>query len=272
MFTDTPLAGNPVAVFADGAELEPDLMQRTARELNLSETVFLGRGEDGCDASIRIFTPAVELPFAGHPTLGAAFVVGERDGLEVLQLRTGVGPVRVELARDGDQLTYGEMEQPLPRRVEFAGTQELLRALGVDRSELPIEAYSNGPVHVYVALASSEAVAALAPDHRALERLGTLNVSCFACTGKGQVHTRMFAPGLGISEDPATGSAAGPLALHLALSGQIAFGQRIEIRQGAEIGRPSLLRARVEGGVDAIERVLVGGAAVQVASGSYRLK
>ncbi len=261
-----------MAVFAEGAELAPDLMQRVARELNLSETVFLGPGEDGCDASVRIFTPAVELPFAGHPTLGAAFVVGERDGLDVVRLGTGAGPVRLELGRKGGQVTYGEMEQPLPRRVEFAEAKELLRALGVDRSELPVEAYSNGPVHVYVALASSEAVATLAPDFRAVERLGKLNVSCFACTGERQVHTRMFAPGLGIAEDPATGSAAGPLALHLALTAQIAFGQEIEIHHGAEIGRPSLLRARVQGGKEAIERVLVGGAAVQVASGSYRLK
>ena len=112
-------------------------------------------------------------------------------------------------------------------------------------------------------LAGEVEVASLKPDMSSLAALGALNVSCFAGTGE-RYKTRMFAPGIGIAEDPATGSAAGPLALHLALRRRIAFGQRIEISQGVEIRRPSLLYARVDGSADAVERVRVGGAAVVV--------
>jgi trans-2,3-dihydro-3-hydroxyanthranilate isomerase len=123
---------------------------------------------------------------------------------------------------------------------------------------------------VYVVLDGEHAVAALSPDLRALGALGELNVSCAAGSG-GSWKSRMFAPALGVPEDPATGSAAGPLAVHLARHGRIAFGQEIEIRQGAEIGRPSLLRARAVGSADAIERVEVGGSAVIVARGEFVL-
>ena len=111
---------------------------------------------------------------------------------------------------------------------------------------MPVEVYVNGPRHVYVELAGKDAVAALSPDLRALAALGEFGVSCFAGSG-AQWRTRMFAPALGVPEDPATGSAAGPLAVHLARHGRIAFGEEIEIRQGVELARPSLLRARAAG-------------------------
>jgi trans-2,3-dihydro-3-hydroxyanthranilate isomerase len=124
---------------------------------------------------------------------------------------------------------------------------------------------------VFVGLDSEAAVAALRPDLAALADLGDdIGVNCFAGGGP-RWKTRMFAPGLGVPEDPATGSAAGPLAIHLARHGRTAFGQEIEIRQGAEIGRPSVLYARVDGSPQRIERVLVGGSAVIVARGEYRL-
>jgi trans-2,3-dihydro-3-hydroxyanthranilate isomerase len=272
VFTDAPLHGNQLAVFTEGAEVPEELMQRTARELNLSETVFVlpANGDGDADARIRIFTPGAELPFAGHPTLGSAFVVGERHGLDAVRLLTGSGMVPVTLERSGAEIVFGEMEQPIPSVVEFARVEELLAALGVSRTELPVEAYSNGPVHTYVMLGSAEQVAALEPDLRALGRLGEIGVSCFAASGS-EFKTRMFGPGLGVNEDPATGSAAGPLALHLARHGVIEFGQQISIRQGEEIGRPSLLRARVLGSRDRVEKVLVGGSAVVVARGEYRL-
>jgi trans-2,3-dihydro-3-hydroxyanthranilate isomerase len=119
-----------------------------------------------------------------------------------------------------------------------------------------------------VTLDDEDAVAALAPDFQALRALGTLNVSCFAGSG-ARWKTRMFAPGLNVFEDPATGSAAGPLALHLARHGRIGFGEEIEIRQGAEIGRPSLLRALVDGDAERVARIEVGGAAVIVARGEF---
>ncbi len=270
VFTDVPLQGNPVAVFTDGSGLGDEQMQRTARELNLSETVFVLPGDDAADATIRIFTPVTELPFAGHPILGTAFVLGARRAVPVVRLRTAAGVIAVTLTCEDEQTVFGEMEQPIPSWESFARADELLSALGVNGSELPIEAYCNGPVHVYVALASEVAVASLAPDLGALAALGTLGVSCFAGSGS-RVKIRMFAPALGVAEDPATGSAAGPLAVHLARHGRIELGQQIEIRQGAEIGRPSVLHARAEGSGEEIEHVLVGGTAVIVARGEYRL-
>lgn len=270
VFTRVPLQGNPLAVFPDGDGMDPDLMQRTARELNLSETVFLCSGEEGTDARLRIFTPSDELPFAGHPTLGAAFLVGQRTGKTELALATGAGVIEVRLTREGDEVVYGEMEQPPPRIRPFAAVPELLRALGVRRSELPITAYRNGPLHIFVALADPAQVAELVPDMNALLALGPVGVGVFAMA-PDHIATRNFAPGRGVPEDPATGSAAGPLALHLARHGLIGWGQEIEIRQGVEMGRPSLLRARVEGNDERVEHVVVGGSAVVVAEGRYRL-
>jgi trans-2,3-dihydro-3-hydroxyanthranilate isomerase len=270
VFTDTPLQGNQLAVFTDGRGLPAEQMQRTARELNLSETVFFLPAERDGDLRIRIFTPASELPFAGHPVLGSAFLAGELMQAASVRLETGAGVVPVELRRQGGQIVSGRMEQPIPEWVPYEQPERLLAALGVASSGLPVEAYRNGPRHVFVALDGETAVAALRPDLGALADLGDIGVSCFAGAG-ARWKTRMFAPGLGVSEDPATGSAAGPLAIHLARHGRTGFGEEIEIRQGAEIGRPSVLLARVDGSAQRVERVLVGGSAVIVARGEYRL-
>ncbi|HEY7256166.1 MAG TPA: PhzF family phenazine biosynthesis protein [Solirubrobacterales bacterium] len=266
VFTDTPLEGNQLAVFADGRGLDAGLMQRLAREMNLSETVFVLPAERGGDARIRIFTPLSELPFAGHPTLGTAFAVGSALGLPAVRLETGVGIVPVELERDRGRIVFGRMQQTIPEWATFERAAELLAALGVERSGLPVEAYANGPLHVYVELESEEAVAALRPDMAALAAIGEIGANCFAGSGR-RWKTRMFAPADGVPEDPATGSAAGPLAIHLCRHGRISFGEEIEIRQGAELGRPSVLHARADGTPEAVERVEVAGAAVIVAGG-----
>lgn len=271
VFADRPLEGNALGVFLDGAGLSERLMQRTARELNLSETVFVLPASGDGDARVRIFTPASELPFAGHPVLGTAFVLGRRSGAPRVRLETAAGVLGVELRRQDGEVAFGEMEQPLPEAEPPPDESALLAALGLERSELPIRAYRNGPVHVYVALPSVAAVETLRPDLGGLAELGPqLGFSCFARAGSS-FRTRMFAPALGVAEDPATGSAAGPLAAHLARYGWIGYGETIEIRQGEEIGRPSLMRVRVEGDDDCLERVLVGGSAVIVAEGEYRL-
>ncbi len=271
VFTDTPLAGNPLAVFTDGRDVETERMQQLARETNLSETVFVLPAEEGGNARIRIFTPAQEIPFAGHPTLGTAFVLAAPLQLTEIRLETGKGIVPVALEREGARIIFGWMTQPIPTFEPYADEQELLEALRVERSELPIEVYDNGIKHVYVTLGSEEDVAALRPDLGKLAELpGILGVNCFAGSGK-RWKTRMFSPGAGVPEDPATGSAAGPLALHLARHGLISFGDEIEITQGVEIGRPSTLHARVDGSAEQVERVAVGGSAVVVARGQFRL-
>jgi trans-2,3-dihydro-3-hydroxyanthranilate isomerase len=269
VFTDRPLAGNQLAVFTDGRDVEDGTMQALARELNISETVFVLPPAEGGHARIRIFTPTMELPFAGHPVLGAAFVLAAPLQLGEIRLETGSGVVPVALEREGARITFGWMSQPVPRWEPFAQAQEVLDLLGV-RSALPVELYHLGPTHVFIELGSEAEVAALAPDFGALARLTDAGVSCFAGSGT-RWKTRMFAPAVGVPEDPATGSAAGPLAVHLARHGRTGYGEEIEISQGAEIGRPSTLYARALGEGDRIDRVEVGGSAVIVARGEFRL-
>jgi len=270
VFTRTPLAGNQLGVFTDARGIPEAQLQALARELNFSETTFVYPPEAGGHVRMRIFTPRAEVPFAGHPTLGTAFVLAAPLQLVEIRIETGRGIVPVRLEREGARIVFGRMEQPLPSIEPFARADELLAALGLDRSELPVELYDNGLRHVYVALASTDAVAALRPDRARLSSLGGVGVNCFAGDG-ARWKTRMFAPEFGVDEDPATGSAAGPLALHLARHGRIGFGDEIEIAQGAEIGRPSTLYARVDGSADAVERIEVGGSAVVVARGEFRL-
>jgi trans-2,3-dihydro-3-hydroxyanthranilate isomerase len=271
VFTETPLAGNALAVFTDARELAEEEMQRLARELNLSETVFVLPPEAGGHARIRIFTPGIEMRFAGHPTLGTAFVLAAPMQLSEIRLETPIGIVPVALEREQDRIVFGRMEQPLPALEPYAEEAALLSALRVERSELPVELYDNGARHAYVALASDDEVASLRPDLSALIELpAVLGINCFAGEGS-RWKTRMFAPAGGVAEDPATGSAAGPLAVHLARHGWIGFGEEIEISQGAEVGRPSTLYARADGSADRLERVEVGGRAVIVARGEFRL-
>jgi trans-2,3-dihydro-3-hydroxyanthranilate isomerase len=272
VFTETPLEGNPVAVFTDGRDLSDEEMQRLARELNLSESVFVLPSEADAHARIRIFTPSAELPFAGHPTLGSAFVLAAPLQASIVRLETGMGVVPVALEREQGRIVFGRMDQPLPTWKDFTDEADLFAALGVAGSELPVEVYENGPRFVYVALGSEDGVAALRPDFNALLDVpgGLVGVSCFAGSGS-RWKTRMFAPGSGVAEDPATGSAAGPLAVHLARHGRIGFGEEIEISQGAEVGRPSALYARADGSAERLERVEVGGGAVIVARGEFRL-
>jgi trans-2,3-dihydro-3-hydroxyanthranilate isomerase len=268
VFTDTPLQGNQVAVFTDAREIPKDKLQRIAREMNLSETVFVYKPEGEGHARIRIFTPTRELPFAGHPTLGTAFILSGPLQLEEIKLETGQGVVPVRLERDDrGRIVFGRMAQPLPSVEPYAKAEELFDILGVGGAELPVEVYDNGVQHAYVCLGSEEDVGGLRPDlGRLVDHASTVCVSCFA-GGGNRWKTRMFAPGSGVAEDPATGSAAGPLALHLARHGRIAFGDEIEISQGVEVGRPSTLFARVEGSADDVQRVEVGGSAVTVARG-----
>jgi trans-2,3-dihydro-3-hydroxyanthranilate isomerase len=277
VFTDTPLQGNQLAVFEDGSALSDDQLQRFAQEMNLSETVFLFPAEDGGDARMRIFTPAAELAFAGHPVLGAAFVAAEARQLTSVQLETAAAAVPLKLTRsrqhggsaDGiGQITFAWMRQPIPAWAPFSRTAQLFAALGVPASALPVESYTNGPTIVYVALPDEAAVSGLKPDITALAGSAGASVYCFAGSGR-HWRSQMFAPALGVTEDPATGSAAGPLAIHLARHGRIGFGEEIEIWQGAEIGRPSVLHARVNGSSAGIESVEVGGAAVIVARGEF---
>ena len=169
VFTDTPLEGNQLGIFPDGRGLSDELMLKATREMNFSETVFFEPPEhDGADAQVRIFTPGGEIPFAGHPTLGSAWVRGEILGKQTVTLSTGAGPVPVELDMDDDTITFGWMSQPIPDWGSFDRTDELLDALGAGgvAGALPVEWYRNGPLNVYVEIAGEDALAALEPTCR----------------------------------------------------------------------------------------------------------
>jgi trans-2,3-dihydro-3-hydroxyanthranilate isomerase len=267
VFTSTPLTGNQLAVFTDARGLDTDAMQALTLELGFSETVFVLPPEQGGTARIRIFNPKEEMPFAGHPILGTAFVLGAPLQRGVVELETGAGLVPVALERDEQgALVFGRMSQPVPS-VEAVEEGAVLSALGVARSELPVELYDNGARHLVVTLADVPAVSALAPDLAAVGALGVTGLNAVAGAGE-RWRSRMFWAN---GEDAATGSAAGPIACHLARHGAIAWGDEIAIEQGVEMRRPSLLHARADGRDGTIEAVEVGGSAVVVARGEFSL-
>jgi trans-2,3-dihydro-3-hydroxyanthranilate isomerase len=271
VFTDAPLAGNQLAVFTDARDLDELTMQALALELGLSETVFVLPPREGGTVRVRIFTPQNELLFAGHPCLGTAFVLGAPLQLGTIALETGNGIVPVELERDpSGRIVFGRMTQPVPTVAPYERADELLAALGVESSLLPVEVYDNGVRHAYVVLPSKEDVAVLNPDMNALMELDL--VGALPAAGNGtDWKMRMFSPLEGVGEDAATGSAAGPLACHLGRHGVVPWGDEIEVEQGTEIGRPSTLYARASGSGGTIEKVEVGGSAVTVARGEFKV-
>ena len=266
VFTDVQFAGNQLAVFTDARDIPEEQLQPLAHEINFSETVFVYPAAGDGHARIRIFTPTLELPFAGHPVLGTAFVLGGPLQLDELWLETGAGVVPIRLERDGSRVVFGWMQQPAVSAEPYDRADELLAVLGVEQSGLPVELYRQGPGHVYVELESPDEVAALSPDVNALLELSPYGTDCFARDGE-RWKSRVFVPAHGVGEDPATGSAAGPLALHLARHGRIDYGDEIEILQGVELGRPSTLYAVPR----SPEEAEVGGSAVIVARGEFRL-
>ena len=268
VFTDKPFGGNPLAVFREPGKLDAATMQAIAKELHLSETTFVfpPSSSTAADHRVRIFTPDAELPFAGHPTIGTAFVLAEgKDG--TTRLEEGVGVIRVTL-REG----FVQMDQPLPT---FTGTtitrKAAAEALGLAveevRSDVPIQTGSSGVPFLFVPLANLKAV------RRARRPAGLdASVYVFAMSGErsgSQVHGRMFDQGMGIGEDPATGSAQGPLGAYIVAHElvQAAPTTRIRSEQGFEIGRPSILDIEVDSAGAAIKAVRVGGRCVALGGG-----
>jgi trans-2,3-dihydro-3-hydroxyanthranilate isomerase len=272
VFTDTPYEGNPLAVLAEASELSTSQMQAIAREMNLSETTFVTDATRD-SYSVRIFTPAIELPFAGHPTLGTAWTLLHLDritGDELIQ-RSGVGTTRV--FKSGEELWFerpGEVQPDLDRR-DPDSTRRLERALGLRSGQVGMEARelgrsgmlrpayaSAGVESLMVPVRDSIALKACRPRVHLLEEFGD-GVYCFTAIQAGRVSARGFFSGAGINEDPATGSAAASLGLYLAdRIGDIDF----ELYQGNEVGRPSRMAIKGRRG-----SVQVGGSCTLVLRG-----
>lgn len=253
VFTDRKFGGNQLAVFRDARGISDELMQAAAKELNLAETTFVVPAEHGGDHKIRIFSPARELPFAGHPTVGTAFVLADaRDA--TLRLEEQVGTLEVTV-RDG----FTEMEQPLPTFEPVADRDAVAASISLDAADLepalPIEIGSSGVRFMFVAVKTLDAVRRASP--RGLAE-ATYIFTAQTVEPGSTVHGRMYAPWQGIAEDPATGSANGPLGAYLVRHGH-SDGKRIVSEQGFEMGRRSLLYIRVGGSRDRITSVHVGG-------------
>ncbi|MBB5518184.1 PhzF family phenazine biosynthesis protein [Amphiplicatus metriothermophilus] len=285
VFTDRRFAGNPLAVVTDARGLSDEEMQLIAREFNLAETAFVLPPDDPAHtARARIFTPAYEMPFAGHPTVGTAIAIATArglDGLLLLELKAGLFPVAVERA---GAAAFAEFENPNPPRergpAPAVGLIEAALSLpegALDRAAHKPRRIGAGVDFVY-ARASLEAVRAARLDNAAWARLdlaGVVGVLLYAEGGEAAdaaYHARMFAPDAGVFEDPATGSAACALPGQIALSGALADGAHDWIvEQGFEMGRPSRIRVRFETKGGEAGRVRVGGQAVPVSAGQLAL-
>jgi len=285
VFTDRAFGGNPLAVCTNGRGLSTELMQRIAKEFNLSETTFVLPPDDTRhNYRVRIFTPGQELPMAGHPTVGTSYVLARErmiecpdgDGETTITLEEGVGPVPVRIEFRGDgQPSFAEMTQPLPTfgpRLEDArAVAEMLslEAADITDTNLPIEVVSCGVPFLFVPLKGLDAARRARPRAELMERVldGIIPPEVFIFTREiehpgSTVHSRMFAPGLGITEDPATGGASGPLGCYLVRHGVLPCDTEAAFvsEQGIEMGRPSFIRITIarDGGGE-INSVRVGG-------------
>jgi trans-2,3-dihydro-3-hydroxyanthranilate isomerase len=294
VFTSRRFEGNQLAVFLDGRGLDAALMQTIAREMNFSESTFV-LPPDGADTDMRmrIFTPGAELPMAGHPTIGTTFALAATGVIAPARdhfvFGLGVGPTRVELVWTDQALSFAWMDQRLPDVREPASpVADILRASGVApdahrETGLPVLEISCGVPFVMLPLASRAAVDAAVPDSAALNRLrsafgGThVGVYVFSTETAGDdvtAYSRMFAAGLGITEDPATGGACGPLGCYLVQQGLVSGDARSQVVswQGVAMGRPSRIHVRIaQSNTGAIARVQVGGQAVVVGRGTLFL-
>jgi trans-2,3-dihydro-3-hydroxyanthranilate isomerase len=271
VFTNRMFGGNQLAVFQDGRGIDGVTMQAVAKELAIAETTFvLPREKDG-DHKVRIFTPGKELPFAGHPTVGTTWVLsGGKDG--TLRLELGVGTIGVTV-KGG----FVEMEQPLPQfGPELDIRPKLGEAIGdvLEGRAAPSQVVSCGNAFLFAPVRGLRGMRDIRVNPTALQSLldeaGAMGLYVWTSEtahAGSAVHGRMFAPGVGIAEDPATGSAAGPLGAYLVRHGLARTGQMLVAEQGFEIGRPSLLRIRIDGTADRITGVHVGGNVVNVGGG-----
>lgn len=286
VFTETRFGGNPLAVVLDADGLNTRQMQTIAREFNLSETVFVlppTRAEALC--RLRIFTPDVELPFAGHPTVGTACLLAELglapQGEDVrFVLEENVGPVPVRVLREAGRAPYADLTTAvLPQRGQepWPSNTVIAAMLGLSEADIgEVATVSCGVPYLLVPLRTPELLAgvemnvALWREH--LHGRWAHHVYVTAQGYEGEIRARMFAPGSGVIEDPATGSAAVALAGRMALESTIENGTlRAVIHQGLEMGRPSVLHIEADRVGGAVSAVRVGGHSVAVLSGSLRV-
>ena len=292
VFTDVVFGGNPVAVFPQAPDLSNGEFQQIAREMNLSETVFVRPPtQSGARFKLRIFTPTHEIPFAGHPVLGTCHVLGTlrhfpiQEPITRIQYECNIGVFSAELYVLRGVIDRVVMSQPIPQFIDLVENVEdlfdIARALGLNRTDIanspfPVEVVSTGLPVMIVPVRTLTAVKSIVTDHAAIAeicgRFGANGMMVFSTMTVEQwstVHTRMFADPIGVGEDPATGSASGALGAYLVKNGVVEVGPTTEIvaEQGYEIDRPSRILIHVFSDDDMIQSVKVGGQVVMVAEG-----
>jgi trans-2,3-dihydro-3-hydroxyanthranilate isomerase len=295
VFTSQPFGGNPVAVFPDADGLTDDELQQIAREMNLSETVFVFPPTDpAAVARLRIFTPTQEIPFAGHPVLGTFYVLAQIGRISTQEPVTpvvqecNIGLFPVELHAEQSRVVRVVMSQPKPEFLDpidaiddvylIGGALSLPKHVIAD-TKWPLQVVSTGLPVLIVPVRTLTAVRSINPDASAIinvcERFGANGIMVFTTVtveSFASVHARMFAPKIGILEDPATGSAGGALGAYLVQNGVVEVGPTTDIliEQGYEIDRPSRILVQVESDDDMIQGVKVGGHCVMVVEGTLR--
>jgi trans-2,3-dihydro-3-hydroxyanthranilate isomerase len=288
VFTDHLFGGNQLAVFLDGRGLTADTMQAVAREMNFSETTFVLPPErPDTDARLRIFTPGSELPMAGHPTIGSTFALARTGviapGAARFVFGLGTGPTPVALTWREADLTFAWMTQLLPVFQEPLAERELAAsALGLALSDLapdlPVQVVSCGVPFLFVPIATRRAVDAAVLDPGRYDRLmsqspdanGLFLFTPEPAVDRATAYSRMFAPDIGVTEDPATGIASGPLGCYLVRHAVVApdrAGAMLSL-QGVKMGRPSHVHIAIDAAVGGIRSVQVGGEAVLAGEGT----
>lgn len=285
VFTSVPFEGNPLAVFTAANGLDGAAMQRIAREMNLSETTFVLPPRDAAHtAQVRIFTPQSELPFAGHPTLGTTFVLRGDTGADAFVLEEAAGDIPVRVARGSDGTTQFWLTAPPVVFEDRVAAEPVAAALGLDAGDLLAgvapEIARAGPRFLFVALTDPAAVDRIELlDYRLLrEAIPNAPTGVFvfarrdAGSGRHAVYSRLFAPEQGIAEDPATGSAMGPLTALMLRRGLLPLEDGLQLisEQGAKMGRRSFLHVLLHAG-GGEPRIEVGGSVVPIARGELRI-
>lgn len=288
VFTIEPFGGNPLAIFDKADGLSSDQMLKIAKELNLSESVFLHQPTDRADVKMRIFTPGMELPTAGHPTIGTSFYLLKEKGIEPrkqnqLLIEQNIGTINVQYEKQQNEVSKILMEQPLPKFEQTFKDKKLIASLlSIEEEEIeqdfPCRIVNCGNPFLIIPIRSLKTIQHLKLNnelfYEILDEIFITGVMAFSLeteNPKHITHSRMFAPHIGVPEDPATGSAHGPLASYihnynLADLSELSIGE-----QGYEMSRPSQVKMKIVQEDGKISKVLVGGSCVQMGTGEIRI-
>lgn len=288
VFTSEPFGGNPLAIFDNADGLTAEQMQKIAKELNLSESVFLNKASNDADVKMRIFTPGMELPTAGHPTVGTAYYLLKEKGIKPkkdgeLLLEQNIGNINVHYENQEGEISKILMEQPLPKFEQTFKDKKLVASLlSIEEDEIeedfPCRIVNCGNPFLIVPVKSLESVQKLKLNSELfgeiLDEIFITGVMAFTLETEDQEyisHSRMFAPHIGVPEDPATGSAHGPLACYLHNYNMADLSELSIGKQGYEMGRPSQVKMRIIQESGKISGVMIGGSCVTMGNGEIRI-